>query len=141
MWEKIAWLTYSIIWKCKSLLRRKHSQSLQIPERVTFSSYLEFILKYKKIRQHSIQYEDQVTDALQASCLEVSGVASGWRECDFNTVVTRSKKHIQAVVLTAPLPSPAWISFLLVKISFRKCTCYPTTLEATRLLCFCTLRD
>jgi len=47
----------------------------------------------------------QGTDALQASYLEVSGVAGAWREYDFNTIVTCSKKHIQAVVLTPPLPS------------------------------------
>jgi hypothetical protein len=45
--KKFAWLPYSIIWKCKSPLRR-NSYSLQIPERVTFSSYLEFIRKYHK---------------------------------------------------------------------------------------------
>ena len=58
--------------------------SLQVPERMTFSSYLEFIRNYHKYSKSPSNVKVQGTYALQASCFEVSGVAGAWRECDFN---------------------------------------------------------
>jgi hypothetical protein len=69
------------------------------------------------------------TDALQACCLEVSGVASA---CG-NTISTNNKKLIQAASL-GPLPLNGRLDKLvLLQIALAPWNAYTTNIHATRL--------
>jgi hypothetical protein len=77
------------------------------------------------------------TDALQACCLEVSGVASACR----NASSTNNNKLIQAASL-GPLPLNGRLDILvLLQIALAPWNSYTTNIHATRLQCVRTLND